>query len=218
MRRGYAGETVRGGLDAAATPHAKDLSGRRGAERSGRGGTGATVTTPCLSPCGLPSRLRTAPRARRVCLRPRTTVPTHAEREAPVAERNPQVMEMVAKELEKDPEAKADSLFEKARKIDPSIGDLSLRQFHARYPLPLKRKRSAGKGRARRPRSRAKSAPPAKQKSAPARRQGAPRDEVRRIFLEFASDLARAESRASIVDVLAKVDDYVDRVIVQAGR
>ena len=135
-----------------------------------------------------------------------------------MAERNPQVMEMVAKELEKDPEAKADSLFEKARKIDPSIGDLSLRQFHARYPLPLKRKRSAGKGRARRPRSRAKSAPPAKQKSAPARRQGAPRDEVRRIFLEFASDLARAESRASIVDVLAKVDDYVDRVIVQAGR
>lgn len=143
---------------------------------------------------------------------------THVEREVPVAERNPQVMEMVAKELEKDPEAKADALFEKARKIDASIGELSLRQFHARYPLPLKRKRTAEKGRPRRPRSRGKSATAAKKKSTQARRQGAPRDEVRRVFLEFASELARAESRPSIVDVLGRVDDYVDRVIAQAGR
>lgn len=135
-----------------------------------------------------------------------------------MAERNPQVMEMVAKELEKDPEARADALFEKAREIDPSIGDLSLRQFHARYPLPLKRKRSAGKGRKRRARTRGKAAAPQVRKSTPARPKGAPRDEVRRVFLEFASDLARAESRASIVDVLAKVDEYVDRAIERAGK
>lgn len=135
-----------------------------------------------------------------------------------MAERNPQVMEMVAKELEKDPEARADALFEKAREIDPSIGDLSLRQFHARYPLPLKRKRSAGKGRKRRARTRGKAVAPQARKSTQAPPKGAPRDEVRRVFLEFASDLARAESRASIVDVLAKVDEYVDRAIERAGK
>lgn len=136
-----------------------------------------------------------------------------------MAERNPQVMEMVAKELESDPGVKADVLFDKAREIDPKIGELSLRQFHARYPLPLKRKRSGGKragGRAAKAgagRSGRRAGPRPKGK-----REASPRDQVRRIFLDFASELAGADSRAAIVDVLGRVDDYVDLVMEKAGR
>lgn len=133
-----------------------------------------------------------------------------------MAERNAQVMDLVTRELERDPEISVEALFEKARAVDPAIGELSLRQFHARYPLPIKRRKSKGK----RPRK-AKGRAPARSAVAPKPRKpkgGTPRDEIRRIFLDFAGDLARAESRASIVEVLARVDDYVDRALDTSGR
>lgn len=141
-----------------------------------------------------------------------------------MAERNAEVMEMVAQELERDPEISVDALFEKAKAVDPAIGDLSRRQFHARYPLPIKRRKSQGK-RPRKPRKRraagraAPRAAPRAGGSATSRKgtSGTPRDEVRRIFLDFAGDLARAESRASIVEVIARVDEYVDRALASSG-
>jgi hypothetical protein len=131
-----------------------------------------------------------------------------------VAETNPRVMEMVAKELEKDPAVRASTLRKKALEIDKSIGDLSVRQFHARYPLPLKRKRTAGK----KPSGRRAAPSAARRARGSAKPEGSPRDRVRRIILDFAGDLARAESRASIVEVLGKVDEYVDRVMRTTGR
>ena len=134
-----------------------------------------------------------------------------------MAERNEQVIDLVTRELERDPDISVESLFEKARAADPAIGELSLRQFHARYPLPIKRRKSQGK----RPRKPRKGRAPARSAAKPKSRGAAketPRDEVRRIFLEFAGDLARAESRASIVEVLARVDEYVDRALETSGR
>lgn len=123
---------------------------------------------------------------------------------------------MVAAELDRDPDISVDALFEKARGMDSAIGDLSLRQFHARYPLPIKRSRSRAKEGGRKQRKR-RTAPKESAKSPTSRSRRAaaatPRDEVRRIFLDFAGELARAESRASIVEVLSRVDDYVDRSI-----
>lgn len=61
------------------------------------------------------------------------------------------VMDMVRKELEKNPDASNEALFEKAKKLDSSVSNLTVRQFHARYPLQVKRlkalarKRRAGK-------------------------------------------------------------------------
>lgn len=137
-----------------------------------------------------------------------------------MAERNAEVMEMVAQELERDPDISVDALFEKAKAVDPAIGELSRRQFHARYPLPIKRRKSQGK-RPRKPRKRraagrsaARAAGSATSKKAA---RGTPRDEVRRVFLDFAGDLARAESRASIVEVIARVDEYVDRALASSG-
>lgn len=42
---------------------------------------------------------------------------------------------------------------------------------------------------------------------------GVNRDHVRGVILQFARDFAAAESRSEIVDVLGKVDEYVDRVV-----
>lgn len=130
-----------------------------------------------------------------------------------MAETNPRVMEMVSKELEKDPHVRASVLYEKALEIDQSIKDLSVRQFHARYPLPLKRKRTAGKKAGGR---RASSA--GRKARGSSKPESSPRERVRRIILDFAGDLARAESRASIVEVLGNVDEYVDRVMRTTGR
>jgi hypothetical protein len=43
------------------------------------------------------------------------------------------------------------------------------------------------------------------------------REQIRSVFLEFAREFAEAESRTEIVQVLSKVDDFVDRVL-QHGR
>jgi hypothetical protein len=51
------------------------------------------------------------------------------------------------------------------------------------------------------------------QAAAAAPDQGADRDRVRTVFLEFARDFSQAESRSEIVQVLSTLDEYVDRVL-----
>lgn len=130
---------------------------------------------------------------------------------------------MVRSELERDPNVATEVLAEKARKIDPAVGELSPRQFHARYPLQVKRTLSQGapkKG--KRGRKRGGKAPaPAGTAPKRASRRGAPtgeRDAIRGVFLDFASDFAKAESRQEIVGVLSSVDAYVDRVQKLVGK
>ena len=129
---------------------------------------------------------------------------------------------MVRQELERDPNVATDVLVAKAREIDPSVGELSARQFHARYPLQVKRSRNRGapkKG--KRGRKRAEKAAPAAASAKRTARQDAPasgRDAIRGVFLDFASDFAKAESRQEIVDVLSSVDAYVDRVQKLVGK
>lgn len=53
------------------------------------------------------------------------------------------VMAMVEAELAKNPDTGSSDLFEMAKAEEPSIGELSLRQFHARYPLQVKRRAAA---------------------------------------------------------------------------
>ena len=128
---------------------------------------------------------------------------------------------MVEKELDRDPNISLDALFEKAKAVDAAVGELSKRQFHARYPLPIKRSRAPKKKGAKRRKSGQTASRGAGQVRAARqskKRSGTPRDEVRDVFLDFAGALARAESRASIVEVLASVDQYVDRAIQKAGK
>jgi hypothetical protein len=141
-----------------------------------------------------------------------------------VAERNEQVMEMVVKELDKEPSVGLESLYARAKEIDSSISELSLRQFHARYPLQVKRSRSRGvaKKRGASAKKRAAGGDKPSAARAPTQRRsrgdasggGAEfdREKVRQLFLEFASEFAEAETRKEIVRVLSSVDSYVNRL------
>lgn len=63
-----------------------------------------------------------------------------------MADSNQRVMDLVRREIAKNPGVSSEALFEKAKKVDSSIGRLSTRQFHAKYPLQVKRalKRAGG--------------------------------------------------------------------------
>lgn len=135
------------------------------------------------------------------------------------ATKNQDVMDMVRKELDENPEMETDALFDKAKAMDSSLEDLSLRQFHARYPLQVKRQRSASKKKAaknsgkksggRRKASREKRKASSGGRSA----QGSDgREAIRAGLLRFAKDVAAAENKADLITVLTSVDDYVDEV------
>ena len=129
-----------------------------------------------------------------------------------MAHMDEKVMAAVAVALSGNPTASVDELFEMARKVNPAIGELSKRQFHARYPLQIKRKLNPRKRRKRR-----------QVKAAGGSGSGsggsvARRDAVRSAFLKFASDVAGADERKDLVRVVANVDQYVDEVLQAIGR
>ncbi len=131
-----------------------------------------------------------------------------------MAQTDDKVMRLVQSELEKNPDATVDELYEKAEKEDPSVGKLTRRQFNARYPLQVKRRMKGAKG----GRKKGRTAPRATRGRRTRGGDGAGRESVRRIFLRFASDLAGAEDRKDVVEVVAGVDRYVDEALKAAGK
>lgn len=116
------------------------------------------------------------------------------------------VLEFVEAELKKNPKIKSAELLERAKKVSRTVAGMTVRQFHAKYPLQVKR-RSAPK-RPRKQPSRARSAP-----RGPKRRAGqVDRDAIRTVLLGFAKDLSAAESQAATIELMANLDRYVDRV------
>lgn len=132
------------------------------------------------------------------------------------------VMSLVERELEKDPKISSQALYDKAQKVDPEVAKLTLRQFHAKYPLQVKRRSSAPKkkkGPARRTKRTRKTAkkPTARAGKGAARSRTASADgsheAVRKVLLRFAKDVSAAEGKAETIDVLAKVDRYVTDIL-----
>lgn len=130
-----------------------------------------------------------------------------------MAKNEQKVMAFVEKELAANPGISTTALFEKAKKLDAGIAELSIRQFNARYPLQIKRRLSqaAGGGRTAR-----RGARRGGRRSKVAQEQQ--RAAVREVFLRFASDLTSAEARKDLVAVLAQVDGYVADAMKAAGR
>lgn len=116
---------------------------------------------------------------------------------------NEKVMKMVEEELRQNPGVSTKELFQKAVKIDKSVNGLSPRQFNALYPLQIKRRLAP-----RRPRGAT---------AARSRRRVVDRAAVRAALLNFAMDIAAAEERADVIEVIGNVDQYVDRVIAATG-
>lgn len=82
---------------------------------------------------------------------------------------DPQVMSWVEAELKSNPEVSVADLLAGAVELNPEIGDLSKRQFHARYPLQVKRaaRRAADAAAGIKPRRRRRTAPVAEVPAAP---------------------------------------------------
>lgn len=112
-------------------------------------------------------------------------------------DRNERVLEMVEEALRKNPDVSNDELQERASEIDPRVGELSPRSFNARYPLQVKRKLAGEK----------------KEEPAEAAGEEELRASVRQTLLDFAKDVAGAEDRGAVIDVLTNVDEYVDSIV-----
>lgn len=129
-----------------------------------------------------------------------------------MSEIDEKVLHAVEAALSKDPKATVDELFEMAKRVNGAVAGLSKRQFHARYPLQVKRKLAPPKPR------RPKKARGAPRRSRKTPSNGSVRDAVRASLLKFASDLAGAEARKDLVRVVAGVDRYVDEVLKATGN
>lgn len=127
-----------------------------------------------------------------------------------MADANPKVMAMVESELKKNPDISNQELREKAVSIDGGVGDLTARQFNATYPLQVKRSLAPRKPRRRRTGSGRKSAGGSTRRG---RGSDGGRDKVRTVLLELARDVANAQGKGDVVDVIAGIDRYVDRVV-----
>lgn len=156
------------------------------------------------------------------------SIPQH--RTPKMAERSQKAQERVREALERNPDATTQELQEAAQSVEPSISELSRRQFNAGYVLPLKRSASSGKRKGARGGGRKQAGkqqaeetqPQTTTASRPARKRaqassGDERDQVRAAMLDFAREFSEAESRSAIVAVLADVDRYVDRIIGARG-
>jgi len=122
------------------------------------------------------------------------------------------VMKFVGDTLKKNPQIQLEDLFQRTKEVHTSIRTLSKRQFNARYPLQVKRRRAlATRGKGAHPRSAPQHRRRTKKKAPVPSDE--PRDVVRHVFLQFATDITAAEERKDLVKVLAGVDHYVDQVL-----
>ena len=122
------------------------------------------------------------------------------------------VMEFVVRTLEANPGITNADLFAGAREIDPSVAQLSARQFHAKYPLQVK----ARLARAAAETPSEPEAPPAEETTAAADASSAGAGDpgaVRRLLFDLAKELASAGSQAETIEVMARLDDYVAEIM-----
>ena len=127
-------------------------------------------------------------------------------------------MEYVERTLEANPGIANADLFAGAREIDPSVGQLTGRQFHAKYPLQVKARlaRTAAPEPKKPPEPEVPTAQETAEEDAPPKQAGDP-VAVRRLLLDLAKELASAESKAEVIEVMARLDDYVAEIM-EAAR
>ena len=122
---------------------------------------------------------------------------------------NEDVLEMVRRQLERDPPPPTSALYGRAARIDRDVYDLSLRQFHAKYPLRVKRERA----RAERDAAHEEERSPADgDGGVGASPEPAARDRVREVLYGLAREVASADDVADLAGVVAELADRVDEV------
>lgn len=134
------------------------------------------------------------------------------------------VLKYVTRRLKANPNVKNADLFARACEIDGSVAKLSPRQFHAKYPLQVKRRlarAAAGTGKPAVAERKAPAKRKARAKAAPAAATpsvgGGNPDAVRALLLNLARELAAAGTQAETIEVMARLDGYVNDIM-QAAR
>ena len=126
------------------------------------------------------------------------------------------VMQLIEKELKKNPKATAKELQQKAKAVSASVGKLSVRQFHAKYPLQVRRKLAPKKPRRAAPKKPRRAAPKRPRRATPkarAARGQVNREAIRNTLMTFAKDVSAAEGKSETIAVLGKLDNYIDAII-----
>jgi hypothetical protein len=118
------------------------------------------------------------------------------------------VMTFVERQLKRDPKISSGKLFERAKKMDSTVARMSLRQFHAKYPLQVKRRLAPKKKRVTKRVPKKPAAAP-RARRAPAQRASGDEAAIRRVLLRFAKDVSAAEGKTETIEILANVDRYV---------
>lgn len=146
-----------------------------------------------------------------------------------------QILEMVEEQLDRRNPPDTKVLYRRAMHfVDRGVRHLTLQQFNAKFPLQVKRRRasdgreqtdspgdsaepgegSAGEGAGRtngRDGRSERGEDGASAAGSPAEEEL--RDRVRSSLLDFAELVAGAESRADLIEVIPRVDEYVERVV-----
>lgn len=120
------------------------------------------------------------------------------------SDKKSEIMAMVRVALQETPDVSNEELQERAAEIDPDVGELSPRSFNARYPLQVKRKIAQEEEEGDKDTSDAEE---------PSSETAFDREAVREALLAFARDVAGAEDRGKVIEVLENVDNYVDRAL-----
>lgn len=129
--------------------------------------------------------------------------------------RNEKVLNRIIQRIQKNPEITNAELRKVAVKMDPSIDDLTPRQFHARYALAAKR-RIASEAKGGRVTAQKKSTQ--KKVEVQQKRESmevaveVDRGQVREVLLALAQQVASAETKGDIVDIVSGIDKYVDQL------
>lgn len=141
------------------------------------------------------------------------------------------VKNMVRHSLVASPNVTNTELLTRAKEIAPQVVEgLSLRQFHAKFRLPIvrhemiRRRPPGEKPKPRTPRTTTTADGTAPVVSAPPAPRGRPKRqpivadavaaiEIRKVLFEFAVDLESAEGRRDLIRVAGGVDTYVGRIL-----
>ena len=137
------------------------------------------------------------------------------------------VLAYVERVLKRNPDVKNAELFAGACEIDASVAELSARQFHAKYPLQVKRRLAAAEAPKPAAPAVAEPAPSAAPSPAPSAAETPAAEApamgsgdaaaVRGLLLSLVRELANAETQAETIEVMARLDGYVNDVM-QAAR
>lgn len=128
------------------------------------------------------------------------------------SEKQDKILEMVRRQLDRTEPPSTEALYGRAVRIDASIRGLTLRQFHARYPLRVHRERARAEAETTEVKDEGAAAALEGSESGRPSSDPAARAALRELFLDVAKDVARRSSDPALIEWVADhLEDYVER-------